>query len=569
MSFDGMMTRAITKELQAFVGGRINKIHQPFKTELVMTIRAGGKNHSLLASANATFARIHVTEEKYENPSEPPMFCMLLRKHIEGGFISAIEQDGFDRVITFTIANKDELGDRTEKQIIFEIMGRHSNIILIDKKNQVILDSIKHVRFDQSSYRTVGPGQPYKKPPEQDKADPLDATEEDVLRKIDFNAGKLDKQLVQQFAGISPLLANEVLARAKMANRSTLPAAFVQLMQQIKEHDYTPELVRGEKEFFSIISLTHKPGERLTFSSASQLLDRFYYGKAERDRVKQQAYDLERLLKNEYQKNVRKQKKLSQTLREADEAATYQKLGELLTANMYAIKKGDHSIEVVDYYDETGKTIRIELDPQKTASENAQQYFKKYQKAKTARLEVVLQVEKTNEELAYLDSLLQQMDSASSRDVADIRDELAEGGYIRKKQVQGKKKKKQSDKPIVETYRSTTGVEFLVGKNNRQNDYLTNRLARQDEIWLHTKDIPGSHVVIRHTEPDETTLAEAALVAAYYSKARESSSVPVDFTKIRHVKKPSGAKPGYVTYDQQTTLFVTPVEDDVRALRVT
>ncbi len=293
----------------------------------------------MLASANATFARIHVTEEKYENPSEPPMFCMLLRKHIEGGFISAIEQDGFDRVITFTIANKDELGDRTEKQIIFEIMGRHSNIMLIDKKNQVILDSIKHVRFDQSSYRTVGPGQPYKKPPEQDKADPLDATEEDVLRKIDFNAGKLDKQLVQQFAGISPLLANEVLARAKMANRSTLPAAFVQLMQQIKEHDYTPELVRGEKEFFSIVSLTHKPGERFTFSSASQLLDRFYYGKAERDRVKQQAYDLERLLKNEYQKNVRKQKKLSQTLREADEAATYQKLGELLTANIYAIKK--------------------------------------------------------------------------------------------------------------------------------------------------------------------------------------------------------------------------------------
>lgn len=569
MSFDGMMTRAITNELQPFVGGRVTKIHQPFKTELVFTIRAGGKNHSLLASANATFARIHLTEEKYENPSEPPMFCMLLRKHVEGGFISAIEQDGFDRVITLTIANKDELGDRTEKKIIFEIMGRHSNIILIDTKNNVILDSIKHVRFDQSSYRTVGPGQTYKKPPAQDKADPLQASEDDVLKKIDFNAGKLDKQLVAQFAGLSPLLANEVLARAKMANRTTLPNAFVDLMKQIKAQDYTPELVRGEKEFFSIVSLTHKTGERFTFPNASKLLDRFYYGKAERDRVKQQAYDLERLLKNEYQKNIRKQKKLSQTLRDADEAASYQKQGELLTAHMHAVKKGDSSIEVVDYYDENGQTIVIELNPQKSASENAQLFFKKYQKAKTARLEVVLQVEKTNEELAYLDSLLQQMDSASSRDVADIREELVEGGYIRKKQAPGKKKKKKPDKPVVETYRSTSGIEFLVGKNNRQNDYLTNRLARQDEIWLHTKDIPGSHVVIRDTAPDETTLTEAALVAAYYSKARESSSVPVDFTKIRHVKKPSGAKPGYVTYDQQTTLFVTPTEDDVRSLRTT
>lgn len=567
MSFDGMMTRAVTNELQMLTGGRINKIHQPFKTELVFTIRAGGKNHSLLASSNATFARVHLTGEKYENPSEPPMFCMLLRKHLEGGFVANIEQDGYDRVISITVANKDELGDTTEKKLIIEIMGRHSNIILVDTKNGVVIDSIKHVRFDQSSYRTVGPGQTYKKPPEQHKADPLAANTDDVLRSIDFNTGKLDKQLVAAFAGISPLLANEILARAKMANSHSLPSAFTEMMEPIANHQYTPELVKGEKEFFSIVHLSHKQGERQTFKTPSLLLDRFYFGKGERDRVKQQAFDLERLLKNEHQKNVRKQKKLHQTLAQADEAQSYQKQGELLTANMHLVSRGAKSIDVIDYYSEDGSTLTIALDPLKTASENAQAFFKRYQKAKTARLEVVIQMEKTEEELAYLESLLQQMESASSRDIEDIRDELIAGGYIRKRPLQGKKKKKQSDKPHLETYQSTTGIEFLVGKNNRQNDYLTNRLARQDEVWLHTKDIPGSHVVIRDISPDEKTLAEAALVAAYFSKARESSSVPVDYTKIRFVKKPNGAKPGYVTYDQQTTLFVTPSEDVVRSLR--
>jgi predicted ribosome quality control (RQC) complex YloA/Tae2 family protein len=339
------------------------------------------------------------------------------------------------------------------------------------------------------------------------------------------------------------------------------------MMEPIANHQYTPELVKGEKEFFSIVHLSHKQGERQTFKTPSLLLDRFYFGKGERDRVKQQAFDLERLLKNEHQKNVRKQKKLHQTLAQADEAQSYQKQGELLTANMHLVSRGAKSIDVIDYYSEDGSTLTIALDPLKTASENAQAFFKRYQKAKTARLEVVIQMEKTEEELAYLESLLQQMESASSRDIEDIRDELIAGGYIRKRPLQGKKKKKQSDKPHLETYQSTTGIEFLVGKNNRQNDYLTNRLARQDEVWLHTKDIPGSHVVIRDISPDEKTLAEAALVAAYFSKARESSSVPVDYTKIRFVKKPNGAKPGYVTYDQQTTLFVTPSEDVVRSLR--
>ncbi|MDQ0206415.1 putative ribosome quality control (RQC) complex YloA/Tae2 family protein [Alkalicoccobacillus murimartini] len=563
------MTRAVIHECaEQLANGRISKIYQPYKTELIFTIRANGQNHSLLLSANANFARAHLTAEKYDNPSVPPMFCMLLRKHLEGGIIRSIKQDQLDRIIHLDITNKDELGDEKERRLIIEIMGRHSNIMLIDPETQVIIDSIKHVRLDQSSYRTVGPGQVYKRPPEQLKMDLTAATEDDVLKRIDFNAGKLAGQLVDQFAGLSPLLSNEIVFQAGMANRETLPKAFMSVLAPILRHDYQPEMViTDKKEYFSSIPLTHVEGKRLSFPSISALLDRYFYGKAERDRVRQQAFDLERFLRNEWQKNKRKLKKLRKTLTDADQAAVYQKSGELLTANLYQIKKGDSSVDVIDYYAEDGQTMTIELDPRKSPSDNAQAYFKRYNKAKKSILAVQQQLTLTEKEMDYLDGLLQQMDSASPRDLQEIREELMEEGYIKRKQSKKPHKKKKEVKPQLERYVSTTGLEFLVGKNNTQNEYLTNRMARQDEIWFHTKDIPGSHVVIRSTEPDEQTIKEAATVAAFFSKARLSSSVPVDYTRIRHVKKPNGAKPGYVTYDSQTTVFVTPDEDQVMSLR--
>ena len=569
MSFDGVMTRAVIHECaNQLANGRISKIYQPFKTELIFTIRANGKNHSLLLSANANFARAHLTEEKYDNPSVPPMFCMLLRKHLEGGIIRAIHQDQMDRIIHIDVTNKDELGDEKERRLIIEIMGRHSNIMLIDPETQVIIDSIKHVRLDQSSYRTVGPGQVYKRPPEQNKLDVTAATEDDVLKRIDFNAGKLSSQLVEQFAGLSPLLSEEIVYVAGMANRESLPKAFASVLKPILSHNYQPEMIiTDNKEYFSSISMTHLTGKRLTFPSISQLLDRYFYGKAERDRVRQQAFDLERFLRNEWQKNKRKLKKLRKTLTDADQAAIYQKSGELLTANLYQIKKGDSSVDVIDYYAEDGQTVSIELDPRKSPSDNAQSYFKRYNKAKNSILAVQQQLSLTEKEMDYLDGLLQQMDSASPKDLQEIREELMEEGYIKRKQSKKPHKKKKEVKPQLERYQSSTGIEFLVGKNNTQNEYLTNRMARQDEIWFHTKDIPGSHVVIRSTEPDEQTIKEAAGVAAFFSKARLSSSVPVDYTRIRFVKKPNGAKPGYVTYDNQTTVFVTPDEDQVMSLR--
>ncbi|WP_209122443.1 NFACT family protein [Alkalihalobacillus sp. BA299] len=568
MSFDGLMTRAITNELQEKLEtGRISRVYQPYKTELLLTIRAKGNNHSLLISANPSFARIHLTTEKYENPQEPPMFCMLLRKHLEGSFIEKIKQIEMERIITIDIKGKDELGDTTYKTLIIEIMGRHSNITLIDKDSKKIIDSIKHISPSQSSVRTVIPGHQYEFPPAQGKTDPFSVDEESFLRKLDFNQGKLDKQILEKFAGISPQVTKEIVHRAKLSQQKAIAAAFFEVIEPLKEKKYEPQMIVGDnKVAFSLFPLTYLQGDVRYFSSISELLDRFFYGKGERDRVKQQAHDLERFLRNELQKNEKKIIKLENTLVDAEKAQKHQRFGELLTANLHQVKRGDTAVEVIDYYDENGGTVTIPLDPQKTPSDNAQNYFRKYNKAKNSVAVVEEQIIKAQQEIQYFDQLIQQMESASPKDVEEIREELIEEGYVRRRQKDGKKKKKPV-KPQIEAYISSTGVEFFVGKNNKQNEYLTNRFARQDEIWLHTKDIPGSHVVIRHTKPDETTLTEAATVAAFYSKARQSSRVPVDYTKIRYVKKPNGSKPGFVIYDNQTTLYVTPDEDLVLKLR--
>ncbi|MFV8827090.1 Rqc2 family fibronectin-binding protein [Alkalihalobacterium sp. APHAB7] len=568
MSFDGLMTRAITRELQEKLEtGRISRVFQPYKTELLLTIRAKGTNHSLLLSANPSFARAHLTTEKYDNPQEPPMFCMLLRKHLEGSFIEKIEQVDMERIITIDIKGKDELGDTTYKTLVIEIMGRHSNITLIDKESKRIIDSIKHITPSQSSVRTVLPGHTYEFPPGQGKTDPFSVDEEGLLRKLDFNQGKLDKQLLEAFSGISPQVTKEIVHRAKLSQQKAIVSAFFEVIAPLKANRFEPQMVVvNGKEAFSLFSLTHIQGDVRYFSSVSQLLDRFFYGKGERDRVKQQAHDLERFLRNELSKNEKKIKKLEKTLVDAEKAQKYQRFGELLTVNLHIVKRGDKAVDVIDYYDEFWGTVTITLDPQKSPSDNAQNYFRKYNKAKKSVAVVEEQIEKAKQEIQYLDQLIQQMESASPKDVEEIREELVEEGYVRRRQKDSKKKKKPI-KPQVESYVSSAGVEFFVGKNNKQNEFLTNRFARQDEIWLHTKDIPGSHVVIRHTNPDETTLTEAATVAAFYSKARQSSGVPVDYTKIRHVKKPNGSKPGFVIYDNQTTLYVTPDEDLVLKLR--
>ncbi|WP_018921311.1 Rqc2 family fibronectin-binding protein [Salsuginibacillus kocurii] len=568
MSFDGIVTRAITHELsETLVPGRITKIKQPTAQDIILTIRANRTNHQLLVSVHPSFARLHLTNQSFENPAEPPMFCTLLRKHLDGAFIRAIEQKEMERIITLTIEGRDELGDPSEKKVIIEIMGKHSNVTLVDAESEQIIDGIKHLSPAVNRHRTIMPGRTYVFPPAQHKRNPLEADEEECLKQLDPNQGKIDKQIVSAFSGISPLVASEITHRAGLGNVRQVAEAFTTIFADISKHHYSPTLVTSkDKEYFSALPLTQFNEQASHFESMSELLEQFFSGKAERDRVKQQAYDLERMLRNEWQKNKKKLKKLEKDLQKAEKDTEAQKLGELLTANMHLVKTGMEEIEVLDYYDEAGGSLTIVLDPEKSPSDNAQAYFQKYNKAKTTAQEAKKQNKLTVREMNYLEGLLQQIESASPGDIQEMREELEEEGYIKRKQEK-KKRKKKDTRPQLEKYRSSTGDEIYVGKNNKQNEHLTNRYARSSDIWLHTKDIPGSHVVIRNAEPEEATLMEAANIAAYFSKAKASSSVPVDYTEIKHVKKPSGAKPGFVTYDQQKTLYVTPDQSLIEQLK--
>ncbi|PEJ60275.1 hypothetical protein CN692_03000 [Bacillus sp. AFS002410] len=565
MSFDGLFTGAMTNEVASkLTTGRISKIVQPSNYEVLLTVRANGANYKLLLSAHPSYARFHFTNHNYDTPSEPSMFTMLLRKHLNGGFIESITQLERERIVNIKVRSRNEIGDEQYRTLIIELMGRHSNIILIDEERQMILDSIKHVPMAVNRHRIVQPGATYISPPQQEKLDPFQVISEDEFNKlINQNDETPAQAIVQNFSGISPLLANEIV----FLGTTNVYDSFKTIMNEIQLEKFTPSLFRLEtKELFYFINLSHLKAEQTVFPSLSELLDVYYFGKAERDRVKQQSGDLEKLLQNELTKNKKKIKKLRNSLEDTDKADKIQLQGELLTANMYAMQKGMKEIEVVNYYDENGGTMVIPLSPLKTPSENAQAYFTKYTKLKNSVTHIEEQIKLTTEENDYLETVIQQIESASPRDLEEIREELVETGYIRKKKSK-KAQKSNKQKVTLDEYISSTGEQLLVGKNNKQNEYLTNKLASRDELWFHTKDIPGSHVVIRAKDPSENAIKEAAIIAAYFSKARQSSSVPVDYTEIRHVKKPSGSKPGFVIYEQNNTVYVTPDEELVLKLK--
>lgn len=554
MAFDGLFTYSITADLQQLVTGRITKIHQPNAQEVILHVRANGKNHKLLFSIHSSYARVHLTEQSIENPAEPPMFCMLLRKHLEGGFISSVKQLGFDRIIIVEIESKNEIGDPIVRQLHAEIMGRHSNLLLIDKEQDKIVDSLKHLPPSVNSFRTVLPGQPYLAPPTQNKWNPQLVTEEELATF--FVETKNAKDIVTQFTGFSPLHAEELLYR--MTSASNRVQCFKEFIASFANGGTSPMYVlANHKNYFSPIELTHLHGDMTTYPNVHELLDRVFFARAERDRVKQQAGDLERWLQNEIDKLALKTKKLTKDYERASKLDQFQLYGELLMANIYSFEKGVKEVTVINYYSENSEEITIPVSERKTPIENAQGYYTKYTKAKNALIMVQQQLEKTKEEITYFEMLAQQVQQAAPGDIEEIREELAEQGYLK---LRHSKKKKKPVKPEPERYISSTGIAISVGKNNKQNDMLTFKIAKRTDIWLHTKDIPGSHVVIHSSEPDETTLREAATLAAYFSKARESSSVPVDYTDIRQVKKPNGAKPGFVIYFEQKTLYIDPDE---------
>ncbi len=568
MSFDGVVVRALVHELaELLTGGRITKIHQPHEADLLMLVRSGGTNYRLLISANLSFPRIYLTDENFINPLEPPMFTMLLRKHIEGGIIQSIKQIELERVIHLEISSRDELGDQKTLLLIIEIMGRHSNIILVDKELQLILDGIHHVTPSISQYRQIMPGRSYIPPPDQAKANPLEIDQHGFMSVLSFEKEELDRQIVQHFQGISPLIAKEIVQRAKLPVQDHIWSVFQALIEEIKGHRYQPTIISNKKSLFSVIPLLSIEGKKVTFSSVSACLQSFYKTKAATDLIRQVAQDILRILNTERNKNKKKLEKLENTLSDALNLEQYKIWGELITSYQYQINKGDKVAQVHNYYDENEALIEIPLDPLLTPIENAQLYFKRYSKAKTSLSVVKEQIEKTKNEVRYLDDLITQIELADQRTLDEIREELIEQGYLRNRKKQRKGKKTKANQPQIESFQSSEGFTIYLGKNNLQNDYLTNRLARGNDTWLHTKDIPGSHVVISGENYGEKTLHEAAMLAAYFSKGRNSSSVPVDYTTIRHVRKPSGAKPGYVIYDHQKTLYVTPDEEWVLQLK--
>ncbi|GGC80380.1 fibronectin-binding protein EfbA [Enterococcus wangshanyuanii] len=563
MSFDGVFTHTMVSELSdALVTGRISKIHQPYENEIVLVIRSKGKNHKLLLSAHPSYARIQLTDIAYANPDTPPNFVMMLRKFLEGAILEQIHQVDNDRVVHFTFTKRDELGDLQNIVLIVELMGRHSTIILMNKENGRILDAIKHIGSSQNSYRSLLPGVDYIDPPKQESQDPFSARKEKVFAILS-QAAVLDGQYLQShFQGLGRDTADELVYRLnERPNEKMLvwEAFWSDLLSKT-----TPTLTTTEKkEYFTPLPFNSLEGTKTTYQTLSELLDAFYGGKAEKDRVKQQGGELIHKLDNELKRNQTKILKLQQTLADTELAENYRRDGELLTTFMSQVPKGAEFVELPNYYEED-KPLKIKLNPALSPNQNAQKYFQKYQKLKNAVKIVHRQIEQATQEVGYLESVLAQLEIAGPMDIDLIREELIEQGYIKKRAAKKQKQTKQS-KP--EEFYSSDGALILVGRNNLQNDQLTLRSAKKTDIWLHAKDIPGSHVIIKDTDPSETTLLEAAMLAAYYSKYRLSAQVPVDYVQVKYVHKPNGAKPGYVIYENQKTLYVTPEEDSIRKLK--
>ncbi|WP_369017001.1 NFACT family protein [Staphylococcus pseudintermedius] len=563
MAFDGMFTRKMVEDLQFLVSGRIHKINQPENDTIIMVIRQQRQNHQLLLSIHPNFARIHLTTKKYDNPFEPPMFARVFRKHLEGGRILAIRQIGNDRRIEMDVESKDEIGDTIHRTVILEIMGKHSNLILVNEERK-ILEGFKHLTPNTNQFRTVMPGFQYEVPPTQHKQNPYAYTGAQVLQHIDFNAGKIDRQLLQTFEGFSPLITKEITSRRHFMTTQTLPEAFDEVMAETKA---TPQPVFHKnhetgKEDFYFMKLHQFYDDCVTYDSLHELLDRFYDARGERERVKQRANDLVKLVQQLLQKYQNKLSKLVDEQAGTEEKENQQLYGELITANIYQLKPGARQLETMNYY--TGENVTIPLNPQKSPAENAQYYYKQYNRMKTRERELTHQITLTEENIAYFENIKQQLSHIQVHEIDDIREELAEQGFIKQKKQQ---KKKKQQKIQLQSYVSTDGDTILVGKNNKQNDYLTNKRAQKSHLWFHTKDIPGSHVVILNDAPSDKTIEEAAMIAAYFSKAGQSGQIPVDYTTIRNVHKPSGSKPGFVTYDNQKTLYATPDYDMIRRLK--
>ncbi|MGT2941953.1 Rqc2 family fibronectin-binding protein Fbp62 [Streptococcus constellatus subsp. viborgensis] len=549
MSFDGVFLHHMTEELrQELLYGRIQKINQPFEQELVLQIRSNRQNHKLLLSAHPVFGRIQLTNTSFENPAVPNTFIMVMRKYLQGATIESIEQIDNDRVLEISVSNKNEIGDNVAATLIIEIMGKHSNIILMDKASGNIIEAIKHVGFSQNSYRTILPGSSYVTPPQTDKRNPFTISDEklfEILHTEDLSA----RSLQNLFQGLGRDTAAELSQRLTSDKLKIFRAFFASSTQAtLTSKSFTPILFADSQK---------------EFPSLSQLLDAFYQDKAERDRVNQQASELIHRVENELEKNRKKLTKQEQELVATENAEEFRQKGELLTTFLHQVPNNQDQVELDNYY--TSEKITIVLDKALTPNQNAQRYFKKYQKLKEAVKHLTGLIEETKETIQYLESVETALSQANLTEITEIREELIQTGFIRRRQREKIQKRKKPEK-----YLSTDGqTVILVGRNNLQNDELTFKMAKKEELWFHAKDIPGSHVVITgNLQPSDEVKTDAAELAAYFSKARLSNLVQVDMIEVKKLNKPTGGKPGFVTYTGQKTLRVTPNEAKIKSMKM-
>ncbi|HFH7498322.1 TPA: NFACT family protein [Streptococcus agalactiae] len=549
MSFDGFFLHHLTNELQEQIEkGRIQKVNQPFDHELVLTIRNNRRNYKLLLSAHPVFGRIQTTEANFQNPQNPNTFTMIMRKYLQGAVIETIQQIENDRILEIIVSNKNEIGDHIKATLVVEIMGKHSNIILIDKNEHKIIESIKHVGFSQNSYRTILPGSTYIAPPKTKAINPFDISDQTLFELLQTN-DLSPKNLQQLFQGLGRDTALE-LSHCLKDNK-------LNDFRQFFSREYYPSLT--EKSFSAVqFSSSHE-----TFQSLGQLLDYYYQEKAEKDRIAQQASDLIHRVQSELEKNIKKLAKQQDELLATENAEEFRQKGELLTTYLSMVPNNQDVVVLDNYY--TNQTIEISLDRALTPNQNAQRYFKKYQKLKEAVKHLKGIISDTENTITYLESVETSLNHASMEDINDIREELVETGFINRRAHDKQHKRK---KP--EQYLASDGKTIImVGRNNLQNDELTFKMARKGELWFHAKDIPGSHVLIRdNLNPSDEVKTDAAELAAYYSKARLSNLVQVDMIEAKKLNKPSGTKPGFVTYTGQKTLRVTPTQGKIDSLKL-
>ncbi len=574
--FDGIFLRHIKKEIEdAALGARVSQIYQPNRDELVLVLRTYEGTRKLLLSSRANSPRVNFCVKTPENPAQPPMFCMLLRKRLGGGKLVSLRQPGCDRVLFLDFDCINELGEQEGLSIVCEIMGMYSNLIVINRDTGIILDAIKRVDLTVSSRRFVLPNIPYELPDAQDKLNILEHSAEEIAEAACRLPAEtvLSKALMSTVQGVSPIVTRELEYRVGEGTTNRLTgAAYARLIEVLRGFKETAESCGerpcivyredGRPMDFSFMPICQYGGfaEVRETAGFSDTVDEFYEERDARERMRVKSHSLQKLLTNLIVRTARKINKQQTELAQCGNREQLRICGDLLHANLYRIERGARFADVENFYDENGGTMRIRLNPAISPAANAQKYYKDYQKAKTAETVLAEQIEKGRTELAYLESVADSVERAETeRELAQIREELTEQGYLRRPKG---KQPRQAQLPPKE-FQSTDGFTILVGRNNRQNDRLTLKTAAKTDVWLHTKDIHGSHVIIRaEGQPvSETAIRQAAALAAYHSKARESTNVPVDYTLVKNVSKPAGAKPGMVIYVRNKTVYVDPSAD--------